>query len=311
MQPLVSVIIPAHNAAEFIAQTLTSVLKQTHNNIEAIVVDDSETNETADIANGFGDSRVRVVKTECLGASASRNTGFREAQGDFIQYLDADDLLSERKIEVQIAALLECGWEFVASCGWSHFVGQPNGLDVQPQPVWNVSAPIEWMQVSLMGGGMMQTACWLTPRSICEAAGDWNESLSLHDDGEYFTRVLLKSEQQIFVPECCVHYRKVDNSLSRRRSTKAVESAFQVCELRCRHIRDADDTSETRRALATLFAQFVYEFSDDAPELARQANQRIRELGEAPANCIGGSLFRKIRATLGWSAAMRIRRIAG
>ena len=306
-QPLVSVVIPAHNATAYIAQTLTSVLEQTHKNVEVIVVDDNVTTETIDIANSFGDARICVVKTECLGASASRNLGLRHAQGDYIQYLDADDLLSREKIQRQITALMDSGDYVVASCGWSHFVNQPKPLNLQPQPVWHLSDPIQWMQVSLMGGGMMQTACWLTPRSICEAAGEWNESLSLHDDGEYFTRVLLKSKRQIFVPDCCVHYRRVENSLSRGRSAKAIDSAFRVCELRSRHILEADSSPETRRALATLYAQFAYEFSGDAPDLATIANLRIAELKESPARCIGGTWFRILCRTVGWRSAFRMR----
>jgi hypothetical protein len=203
--------------------------------------------------------------------------------------------------------LIDSGGKAVASCGWSHFTDKPNTEPVCPQPVWNISDPVAWMQTSLTGGGMMQTACWLMPRSICEAAGEWDQSLSLHDDGEYFTRLLLKSERQIFISDCYVYYRKVKNSLSRRRSDKAVESAFRVCELRSRHILEADGSSETRRALATLYAQFAYEFSSDAADLAAIANRRIVELSESPANCIGGEWFRRLCRAVGWQNAIRLR----
>ena len=105
MKPLVSIIIPAYNAEEWIDQTIQSAIAQTWPRKEIIVVDDGSTDRTAEIARRFASKEVLVVSTENQGLSAAVNHAFRLSQGDYIQELDADDLLAPDKIERQLAAL--------------------------------------------------------------------------------------------------------------------------------------------------------------------------------------------------------------
>ena len=154
---------------------------------------------------------------------------------------------------------------------------------------------------------MMQPGGWLTPRSLIEAAGPWDESLSLHDDGEFFTRVLLRASENVFVPEATVFYRKVDGSLSRGRSRGAIESAFAVCRSRHKHLLEVRNDRRVRSALATQFAQFAYEFGEDAPDLAAQAIAAMRNLGTRPARKVGGRGFRFLAGGIGVAGALRVR----
>jgi glycosyltransferase involved in cell wall biosynthesis len=105
MKPLVSILITAYNAENTIADTLESAIAQTWQRKEIIVVDDGSTDSTAEVARGF--KEVRVVSTENCGLSGAQNNAFPLSQGDYIQYLDADDLLAPDKIERQLAALRE------------------------------------------------------------------------------------------------------------------------------------------------------------------------------------------------------------
>jgi glycosyltransferase involved in cell wall biosynthesis len=93
MKPLVSILIPSYNAQEFIGETLTSAVAQTWPRKEIIVVDDGSTDHTRAIADRFGSRQVKVVAQEHQGASAARNRAFSLSQGDYIQWLDADDSL--------------------------------------------------------------------------------------------------------------------------------------------------------------------------------------------------------------------------
>lgn len=306
----VSVIIPAFNAAAFIGDTLESVLTQTYQNLEILVIDDGSQDDTIQIVKAKPDPRIRILSGRQSGAAAARNKGLEAATGDLIQFLDADDILSATKIEHQVNAISSESSPSIATCAWQHFTDRiPDQRPVE-QSVWRVEDAISWMQNSLTGGGMMQTACWLIQRSVADAVGPWNESLSLHDDGEYFNRVLLQSQRQRFVPDCCVYYRIVDNSLSRRRNDRAIESAYRVCGLRAEQILAVDQSPKTRKALATLYAGFIYEFDAQAPELSRAAEQKINDLGQQPDNCLGGRVFRRLHATFGWRAAMSIRNSA-
>jgi glycosyltransferase involved in cell wall biosynthesis len=303
----VSVVMPAFNAAPWIEAAIRSVQAQSHRDWEVIVVDDGSTDATAQIARACSDHRVRVVTQATRGAAAARNRGIREARGDVFQFLDADDALAPNKLESQLRALRGAPGPSVASCPWTFFVHLEQPAAVRPEPVWELREPLEWLTESLSGGGMMQTGAWLVPRQIVEAVGPWNEALSLHDDGEFFTRVLLGSAANLFVPDTLVYYRRVPGSLSQRRGRSAIESSFAVCRLRSQHLLARRDDRRVRRAIATQFAQFVYEFQAAAPDLAYQGQAAIRTLGVAPAPVIGGRAFRLISAVAGFSVALRLR----
>src|SRR2546427_2427416 len=105
MRKLVSILIPVYNAEAFVAETIDSALNQTWPDKEIIVVDDGSSDNSREILKSFEPAGVRLVEQENRGASAARNRAFSEAQGEFIQYLDADDLLDENKIGRQISRL--------------------------------------------------------------------------------------------------------------------------------------------------------------------------------------------------------------
>lgn len=107
--PLVSILIPAYNAEEWIADTIRSAVAQTWPRKEIIVVDDGSTDQTAAIARQFEPHGVRVVSKKNQGAAAARNTAYSLSKGDYIQWLDADDLLAQDKIALQMAEALESG----------------------------------------------------------------------------------------------------------------------------------------------------------------------------------------------------------
>ena len=105
--PLVSICIPAYNIEEYLSQTIESVTKQTYNKIEVIIVDDGSTDKSLEIAKGYESEKIKVYSQENKGASAARNTAFRYSKGDFIKFLDADDLINPEMIESQIKLALE------------------------------------------------------------------------------------------------------------------------------------------------------------------------------------------------------------
>jgi glycosyltransferase involved in cell wall biosynthesis len=106
-QPLTSVVIPAYNAEPFLERTLHSALRQTHSNLEVIVVDDGSTDKTRVIAEAAAaaDDRVRTISVPNGGVAKARNIGIAEANGEFVAFLDADDLWHPTKIELQLAAM--------------------------------------------------------------------------------------------------------------------------------------------------------------------------------------------------------------
>ena len=199
MKPLVSILIPAYNAERWIAETIQSAIAQTWQRKEIIVVDDGSRDRTAEVAQRFECKGVCVVRKANEGAAATRNHALHLSQGDYIQWLDADDLLAPDKVEAQILALRECdGRRTLLSSSWAFFNYRPQRAKFIPTPLWQNLPPVEWLFRKMATNLHMQTATWLTSRELSEAAGPWDTRLLSDDDGEYFCRVLLASERHAF-----------------------------------------------------------------------------------------------------------------
>lgn len=121
--PLISVIIPAYNAEKTIAKTLRSVLAQTYTNFELLVIDDGSQDATLAIVKNTSDSRIKPFFYPHQGHSASRNHGLSHAVGEYIAFLDADDLWTPDKLEAQLHAL-QTHPEAVVAYSWTNFIDQ-------------------------------------------------------------------------------------------------------------------------------------------------------------------------------------------
>jgi len=105
MVPSASIIIPTYNRADILGDSIRSVLNQTYEDLELIVVDDASTDNTDDVVRGFDDDRIKYLgHTENRGAPAARNTGIAEAEGDFVAFQDSDDEWLPTKLEKQMQA---------------------------------------------------------------------------------------------------------------------------------------------------------------------------------------------------------------
>src|SRR5215471_7855638 len=104
--PKVSVIIPTHNRAEFLRSAITSVLNQTYQDFEIIVVDDASTDKTPEVVASFHDGKIKYIRHDAnKGDAGSRNTGIRNSSGDFLAFLDDDDEWLPEKLQMQVGLL--------------------------------------------------------------------------------------------------------------------------------------------------------------------------------------------------------------
>ena len=306
--PLVSILVPAYQAAPWIGATLESALGQTHPNVEIVVVDDGSRDSTLDLARAFAarhPERVRVETQANAGASAARNHALRLARGEFIQYLDADDLLSPRKIELQLARLASAETGSMASCAWGRFETDPADARFVDEDVFRDFTPVDWLLLHAGNLRMMHPAAWLTPRPVVERAGPWDESLSLNDDGEYFARVALASRGVVFTPRPAASYYRsgLDGSLSGRKSRRALASLHRTGELLDARLRAAEDSPRVRRALADHWRRLSYELHPGAPDLSRDAEARSRALGGSSVPPPLGARARLLARFVGWRIA--------
>lgn len=310
--PLVSVLIPCYNAGRWIAETLESVLAQTWPNLEIIVVDDGSSDDSVAAIEKSDSNRVKLIKQQNSGAASARNRAFNESKGEFIQHLDADDLLSPRKIELQMSRLADKS-DCVASAEWARFRNHKDEAHFTPDDTWQDLPPVEWLINAWQeGGGMLYPALWLVPRHILIKAGPWRDDLSLNDDGEFFTRVILASNRILFCEGARTYYRSgITGSLSGLKSRKGWESQFKVIDLCEGYLRAHEDSARTRRVCAMLWQRFAHASYPYCRDLAEQALQRARMLHPARLKPEGGPAFKLIANTLGWKAARLLQRVTG
>jgi glycosyltransferase involved in cell wall biosynthesis len=281
--PLVSILIPAYNAEKWVDGTIRSALAQTWPNKEIIVVDDGSKDRTAEIAKTFENLGVRVVVQRNQGASAARNHAFALCTGDYIQWLDADDLLAPDKIEKQMRhATKGLSKRTLLSSPWAHFMYRPSAARFEPSPLWCDLTPQDWLMRKMEFNVFMQTSTWLVSREVTEAAGPWDIRLLGDDDGEYFCRVLLASDGVRFVEDARVYYRafRFDGLSYVGRFPEKIEAHWVSMKLHIKYLRSFGDTPEVRSSCIQFLKDSLIYFYPEQDHIIEEAKKLCEELGE-------------------------------
>ena len=250
---------PAYNAERWIGNAIESALAQTWIRKELIVVDDGSVDRTFEVASRYESKSVRVIRQDNAGAASARNAALKMAQGDYVQWLDADDLLAADKISQQMLAAAFHGEPGAVYTGrFAEFFMDPRFAKFNPTELWKDLAPIEYFLVKFTQNAWMHPGAWLVGRRLTELAGPWNDHLNLDDDGEYFARVVARSSNVRYVPEACTYYRRGNTrSLSRARSPRAVRSLLLSLRLCIAHLLALEDSDTTRAASLTMLQTVV------------------------------------------------------
>jgi glycosyltransferase involved in cell wall biosynthesis len=282
MTPLVSILIPALNAQEWIADTIQSALRQTWPCKEIIVVDDGSTDGTLAVARRFESKGVHVATQPNQGAAAARNKAFSLSRGDYIQWLDADDLLSTDKIAHQMEAAQQVrDRRALFSSPWAYFRYRPARARFVPSALSADLDPTEWLIRKWEGNLHMQTATWLVSRELTEAVGPWDARLWTDDDGEYFSRVINASNRIRFVPQSRVYYRITPSGRLSYigRSLRKMEAQFLGMKLQIGYLRAREDSDRVRSACLNYLQTWLPSFYPDCPHLVQEAQQLAASLG--------------------------------
>jgi glycosyltransferase involved in cell wall biosynthesis len=281
LKPLVSILIPAYNSEEWIASTLQSAIAQTWPRKEIIVVDDGSNDRTAEVAHRFSSNEVTVVTKENGGAAAARNHALGLSQGDYIQWLDADDLLAPDKIEKQLAALRGVeNKKILLSSPWAYFSYRTNRARFIPTSLYQDLSPVEWLLRKMTENLHMQTGTWLTSRELADVAGPWDTRLISDDDGEYYCRVLLASKGTLFVPDAKVFYRITSSSRWSfvGNSDRKREALLLSMKLHIQYLRSLEESDRVRKACLTYMQTWYPNFCPDRPDLMKQLQDIAAEL---------------------------------
>ena len=179
-------VIPAYNCAATIERAVDSVLIQTFQDFEIVLVDDASTDSTFSVVTSLEDSRVRVIRHDTnRGEGGARNTGIREARGSLVAWLDADDEWLPEKLELQVDELLRADERTGAYCTGSWLV--QGGETRRHIP----SKPRSWLRSLLMGSNLGAGTTLLARRSVFEAVGLLDEQLVRNTDWDWLLRLVV------------------------------------------------------------------------------------------------------------------------
>ncbi len=306
-QMKVSVIIPVYNAAKYLEQTLQCILNQTYTNIEIICVNDGSTDKSLEILN-IHKSRIKIIDQPNNGQCAASNIGLKAVTGDYIKFFDADDLMNPEHIELQVKRL-NGRQNAIASCEWGRFYDEnPDSALFNPEPVWRDLKPLDWLKTALSQRiDMMGAWLWLIPRKIIEKAGGWNEKLSLNNDFEFSIRLLLAADEVLFTNGAKVYYRSgMETNLASQKSQQAYEAALLSTQLGCQHLLQAEPSDTMKQLCANRYQTWMYRIYPSNPQLTKQIDKTIKELGGSNIDMEGGKVFLLLKKFFGWKLAKRI-----
>jgi glycosyltransferase involved in cell wall biosynthesis len=215
--PLISCVVPVFNGERYLAEALESILKQSYRSLEIIVVDDGSTDGTAAVMDHYA-GRARLLRQANAGTAAARNLGLNAAQGEFVAFLDADDLWHPEKLERQTA----------------RFKTRPE-LDYCVTHVQNFWVPelieeerrFRDHRISKALPGY-STGTLLARRALFDTVGQFNPAIKHADDTEWFLRASEHGAAMELLPDVLLYRRLHQTNLSRLRASNSRDQYLQI-----------------------------------------------------------------------------------
>ena len=202
MKSLVSVVIPSYNDSSYVKEAIHSVLSQTYENIEIIVVDDGSTDDTKEVLKEYKD-RIKYHYQKNKGLSGARNTGMKLAKGKYISLLDADDLYHKDRVEKQVNFLENSSGCVFSYSGYRHF------YDGKPDELLKLKYKYHSGNVfkKLLRKNFIAPSGVLFRKDILDKIGFFDESLKSCEDWDYWLRVSHEGLEFSYIPEAITFIR--------------------------------------------------------------------------------------------------------
>jgi glycosyltransferase involved in cell wall biosynthesis len=285
---LVSVVVPCHNAAGFLGETLDSILRQSHTHLEILLVDDGSDDDPRSIADGLGDERIRCQRIPASGGpSRPRNVGIREARGDYIFFCDADDVMLPGKIAAQVARLdAQPGLGLV----FTNFqVIDAGGAVTNPDflaeydtfrevnrlpPSAGGGLDREGLRQGLLRANFIGTSGVAVRKAVLDAVGGFDESLASSEDLDLWLRIARDFDCG-YVDLVGHSYRKHPASVMHQVDARHPLARIRVLERNLPAREDPLTRRAVRRRLADnhVAAGYAYQLNGD---MARAAESYLR-----------------------------------
>jgi glycosyltransferase involved in cell wall biosynthesis len=249
--PLISVVVPVFNGEQTIQETIESVLKQTFTDFEIIVIDDGSQDATEEIVLSIKDNRIQIYSYPNAGLAASRNRGIVKAIGEYIAFIDADDLWTSEKLEAQIHAL-QTNSNAAVAYSWTDYIDQDsNFLRRGSHLTVNGDIYAHLLVIDFLENGSNP----LIKKQAFVEVGNFDESLTAAEDWDLLLR-LASRYHFVCVPSPQVLYRISTNSMSANvlqqesETLKVIERAFKQAPEALQYLK--------KLSLANLYKYLAY-----------------------------------------------------
>lgn len=311
MKKLVSILIPAYNAEKYIKQTIQSAINQKLEKKEIIIVDDGSTDNTLKIAKRYESEEVKVFTQKNMGACKARNVAFHKSNGQYIQWLDSDDILHSNKIRFQLEKLKCYSDPYILfTSSFAKFYRNYNKGKFLPNSLWTDLSPKEWLIRKFHDNVWMNPATWLISRELINLAGPWNEKLLRDQDGEYICRIVSKSKKIVFVHNAKCFYRIGNSkSLSMKNTETSSESYLEAARLSFKHALSVDDSKLMKKACMTHLSNILVEFYPYNEYLMKKAENIANELGYKILEPELNFKYNIIKHLFGWKMVKYVKNI--
>ncbi len=256
--PKISVVIPVYNGEKTIQKTIESVLNQTFKDWELIIIDDGSQDSTVRIIREIEDSRIRLFSYDNAGLASSRNRGIAHAQGEFISFLDADDLWTSDKLEMQFQAL-EKHPEAAVAYSWTDYIDQSSQFLHSGRHI-TINGNI--YQHLLVNNFLENGSNPLIRKQALNQAGKFDTSLKAGEDWDMWLRLAARY-QFVAVPLPQILYRVSTDSMSsqiknqERECLKVIEKAFKSAPESLQPLK--------RKTLAELYKYLMWKIFQQQP----------------------------------------------
>jgi teichuronic acid biosynthesis glycosyltransferase TuaG len=213
----VSIIMPAYNAEKYIEESILSAVNQTYRNWELIIINDGSTDNTRAIAEKFSnqDKRIKVVNQQNKRLGGARNTGIQNSTGEWIAFLDSDDLWEPAKLEKQIQATKAFpNVDVIYTAGWTLNEDDLNTLTPYDSPAGNFTG--SEMYNVLLAGNVIPVLSVLVKKNIINKIGDQEENPFFHgcEDWDYWFRMAIQGANFYGMDEKLFYYRRHGSNMS-------------------------------------------------------------------------------------------------
>jgi glycosyltransferase involved in cell wall biosynthesis len=269
--PTISIIIPAYNTEHTIIETITSVQRQTFSDFEIIVINDGSTDGTLEVIKTIKEPRLKVFSYENCGVSSARNHGISQAKGEFIAFLDADDLWTPDKLELQLAALQKKP-EIGVAYSWIYNMGEKGEFfQVGHQVFFEGNVLAELLISNFLANGSNP----LIRKQAIESVGKFDSTLTYGEDWEFYLRLAVHWSF-VVVPKPQILYRQSSSAATTKvevmeeRLILLTEKLFQVAPQELQYLKK-QSLANTYQYLAGMYLARVNDFNS-----VKQASKKLK-----------------------------------